>query len=86
MAVLSDADRATIWAVVQRHWSDQRSSLGALTKADLRAAVNAADDWADANAAAYNTALPQPARGALTAQQKGDLLTLIIRVRGGEVL
>jgi hypothetical protein len=34
-----------------------------VSKADLRAAVNAADDWASASAAGYNAALPAPARG-----------------------
>jgi len=48
-----------------------------ITKADLRAAVNAVDDWINTNAAAYNTAIPQPARGALTASQKAELLSAV---------
>lgn len=78
MAVLSDADRATVWGDLMR-----LSSVGvlALTKADLRAAVNAADTWVSDNAAAYNTALPQPARGALTAPQKALLLQVVVERR-----
>jgi hypothetical protein len=65
MAVLSDTDRAALWAEFMRDQSASRTPMG-LTKADLRAAVDAADAWADSNAASFNTALPQPARNALT--------------------
>lgn len=58
MAVLSDPDRIDVWADFMR----QSGVLGAVVKADLRAAVNAADDWANTNAASYNSALPLPAR------------------------
>lgn len=74
MAVLNDADRAALWADFMR----LGLPLAGLTKADLRAAFNAADDWADANKASYNAALPQPARGALTAPQKAKLLAMVI--------
>lgn len=76
MAVLSDADRIAVWAEAMR----QGEALG-LTKADLRAAVNAIDAWADTNAGAFNTAIPQPARTALTARQKALLLMMVIRRR-----
>lgn len=84
MAVLDSANRLDLWAAAMRRWSDRREGLGALTKADLQAAINAADDWADANAAAYNAALPQPARGALTAGQKAIILAYICLRRAGE--
>jgi len=80
MAVLSDAERARIWRGIMRYWSAERTPCGT-TKADLRAAVNAADAWIDANAAAYNSALPQPARGALTTEQKAVLLAITALVR-----
>jgi hypothetical protein len=64
-----------------RDVSAAREPLGALTKAELRAAVNAADAWADANAASFNAALPQPARSALTARQKARLLAVVLRRR-----
>jgi hypothetical protein len=53
----------------------------AVTKADLRAAVDALDDFLNTNAAAINTAIPQPARGALTTTQKAKLLMFVIRQR-----
>lgn len=67
MAVLNDETRAAIWAEFQRA---NREQTGALTKADLRAAVNAIDDWIEANASAFNQAIPQPARSALSLKQK----------------
>lgn len=80
MAVLPDADRFDLWAELMRAISDAHEPV-AITKADLRAALNAADAWAEANATAYNTALPQPARGALTAAQKARILMLVVRRR-----
>ena len=77
MAVLSDANRFLVWA----DWMQENAELCSITKADLRAAINAADDWANSNAAAYNTAIPQPARGALTSAQKARILTYIITKR-----
>lgn len=81
MAALSDVDRTALWADLMREISRVVEPLGALTKADLRAAVDAADAWADANASSYNLALPQPARGVLTAKQKARLLMFVLRRR-----
>jgi hypothetical protein len=80
MAVLPDSDRVALWAEFMQNQSAERATMP-LLKAELRAAVNAADAWADANAAAYNAALPLPARGALTARQKAMLLMFVIRRR-----
>jgi Ni2+-binding GTPase involved in maturation of urease and hydrogenase len=52
-----------------------------ITKADLRAAVDALDDWFDANAATLNTALPVAARNGLTTTQKARLLRAVIARR-----
>jgi hypothetical protein len=81
MAALSDSDRASLNAEFMRV-RDNILALG-ITKAQLRLAVNAADDWADANAAAFNTAIPQPARGAMTSKQKIMLLMYVILKRAG---
>jgi hypothetical protein len=80
MAVLSDNDRLELWAEVMRDLGSTGASVS-IEKADLRAALDAADSWVDTNAASYNTALPQPARGALTARQKAHLLMYVIRRR-----
>lgn len=81
MAVLSDAKRAECNAELMREVSQQSESFGALTKADLLAAVNAIDQFLHDNAATINTAIPQPARGALTTAQKSRLMRLVMRKR-----
>jgi hypothetical protein len=78
VAVLADADRAA----VRDAWMHENNlPLGALSKADLRAAVDAIDDWADANAAAFNAAIPPPARTSLNARQKAWLFYHVVRRR-----
>jgi len=81
MAILSPSDRLLTY---QRYISDlcaRREPLAALLKPELRAAVNAIDDWVDANAASFNAAIPQPARAQLTNTQKADLLVYVVRRR-----
>ncbi len=63
-----------------RELSARQEGIG-VNKADLRTAINAADDWVSANAASFNTALPQPARSVLTATQKALLLQYVITRR-----
>lgn len=53
------------------------------SKPDLVAAVAAVDDWAEANAASYNSALPQPFRGTATAAQKAILLAYVCMRKAG---
>ena len=48
-----------------------------ITRQDLRLAVNAVDDWLEANAVAANAAIPQPARAALSASQKAAILMYV---------
>jgi hypothetical protein len=80
MAVLSDPDRFELWAAFMQEQSGRHADLP-LTKAELRAAVDALDDFLNANAAAINSAIPQPARGALSASQKALLLEYVIQRR-----
>jgi hypothetical protein len=63
-----------------RWWSDLREPL-AVSKWDLLAAVEATDDWIDDNQAAYNAALPEAARTALTAGQKTLLFCAVALAR-----
>ena len=77
MAVLSEGERFACW----RQLMQESGPLGVLTKAQLRAAVDAIDDWVDANAAAFNTAIPQPARGVLTSKQKALALMFVVAKR-----
>ncbi|WP_204064194.1 hypothetical protein [Planobispora siamensis] len=59
--------------------------LGAVSKADILAAVVALDDWLDANVSTINAAIPQPARAQLTAAQKYALLGYILMRRSGKL-
>ena len=82
MAALSQAEREKIFRVFMR----RKFPAGATyTKADLMAAVAAADTWADANAAAYNAALPNPFRTAATASEKAVVLALVALARAGNL-
>jgi hypothetical protein len=58
MAVLNDTIRAQCWRGLMRYWSAQVEPVAGITKPDLQAAVNAADDWANTNATSFNNALP----------------------------
>ena len=80
MAVLTNAERAAITAEYQRDISTAAESCSIL-KSELRAAVDAADAWADSNSSSYNTALPVAARNGLTASQKARLLMFVIERR-----
>ena len=80
MAQLTAQDRKDITA----EWMEQMSRAGEgidASKADVRAMIDAQDVWLDANAAAANQAIPQPARGAITTSGKGRAMTLIIAKR-----
>jgi len=81
MAVLTDEQRATIWSRYMSDLSSEREQIATITKADLRDAVDAADQWVSDNAASYNTALPDAARTNLTADQKSRLLTFVVTKR-----
>lgn len=81
MAAMSTADRTGVGAIFQSDASAVREAFGAFTKADLQAAVAAVDAWCEANTASFNSAIPLPARTALTAAQKSRLLMYVIRRR-----
>ena len=78
MPIMGDADRQACFVDFMR---SESGAIGAVLKAELRAAVDAADQWASDNAAAYNAALPLPARTVLTASQKARLLAWVILKR-----
>lgn len=80
MAVLSDADRAVLTAAENRRLSDAREAI-TLTRAQLRAAYNAIDQFLEDNATAINNAFPAAAKGALTAKQKARILMQVAQKR-----
>lgn len=78
MALLSDADRVEVTA---RWMRENDMETGLVTKADIRAFINAVDQWAEDNAVEYNLAIPLPARVQLNAAQKSRGLALVIEQR-----
>lgn len=79
MANMSAEERRRCWAQFMRVNAEPLS----ITKTELRAAIDATDQWITDNEIAYNTAIPQPARGALSATQKTLLFTYVAMRRRG---
>lgn len=82
MAVLSDNERVECQRDIMGRWS-RDAEPAVINKPQLREVITAIDDWIDANAASFNTALPQPQRGLLSARQKAMLLTVVVARRFG---
>ncbi len=80
MAALTTQQRQDIRASYGRTVSARREAF-ALSRADLDAAIAAIDGWIDANATAFNNALPVAARTGLTAAQKTELFYLVAMKR-----
>lgn len=78
MALLSEGDRVEVWS---RWMRENNIATASLTKTELRAAVDAIDQWVEDNASAFNQAIPLAARTALTAKQKAWLLFFVVRRR-----
>ncbi len=80
MATLSTEDRTRVSCGLQRYWSRmfERQSL---SKAELQAAIDAIDTWIDANAGAFNAALPAAARTGLTLAQKTLMFCVVASMR-----
>lgn len=80
MAVLSDNSRIATWADAMRQLSDAREPCS-ISKVDLRAAIDAIDDWVVANATAFNNTLPSNAKIGLTTSQKTRLFMMVVARR-----
>jgi hypothetical protein len=78
MTVLSNAERIEIWS----HSMRQGHQLS-ISKTELKAAIDAVDDWVDSNAVSYNNALPVAARTNLTVNQKAGILAYVAAKRAG---
>lgn len=83
MAALDATNRARVLAQAMRTLPVALRPWPAVSKPDLAAALAATDDWIDANQAAFNAALPQPARGALSTAQKTFLFCYVAMRRAG---
>jgi len=83
MAVLDETQRSETHAEWMRRLSRIREELNGVTKTDLRAAINATDQWIEDNQGAFNTALPTATRTNLTAKQKALLFFFVADKRFG---
>lgn len=79
---LTEQQRGDLHAALMQDMSRTFENV-TITKADLQAAINALDDFLEADADALNTAIPQPAREALTVSQKAKLLAAVAVWRCG---
>lgn len=79
---LSAADRQKVADQLMR---DNQAPLGAITKAEIRASVDATDTWIDANSASWIATLPAAAGAGLSANQKTWVFTYVLMMRIGNL-
>jgi hypothetical protein len=82
MAVLTETQRFKVWGALMREWQ----ALGqppTVVKGDIRAAVDATDDWIETNQANFNAALPDPFRSNMSLEQKTLLFCFVALKRAG---
>ena len=82
MAVMTDPDRQLCFADYMRN---QTAAVGALVKSELRAAVDAADQWCSDNQASYLAALPSAFTTPSTADQDAKVLVDVLYLRAARV-
>ena len=83
MTVLASGVRTQVWRGLMRYWSNLRTPV-AVNKFELRAAIDATDQWIEDNVPSYNNALPTEAKNNLTQIQKTMLFCIIATMRVDE--
>ena len=81
MAVLTDIEHDEVSFKYQGDLSRVLETLAGVTKADIKAAVVAVDQWVNDNKESFNTALPVATRTNLSAAQKSQLLVYVVERR-----
>lgn len=81
MATMDPGDIDAVHANHMRELSRLLENIPGCVKGDLRAAAVAIDQWISDNAISFNSALPQPFRGAASTPQKVRLFVLILERR-----
>ncbi len=79
MAVLTEEERVDSWA----RWMQDNAEDTPFIKQELRSALDATDDWIEANQASFVAALPAPFRTQSTTAQKVQLFTYVTAKRFG---
>lgn len=80
MALLTNTQRREIWMEYQEEISRLLETIN-ISKSELKAAVDAIDQWIEDNSASFNQAIPLPARTELTARQKIRIFAAILKKR-----
>lgn len=80
MATLSEGARQEIWRKLMKQWSKDHTPTSLLA-VEVKAAVDAVDQWIDDNAVSYNNALPAAAKAAMSAGEKARLLSMVALAR-----
>lgn len=78
MAALTEQDRVEVW---KEFIARNKDSWGAVTKTDLRSAVNDLDAWVDANKASALAAITEPSKTELINPQVALLFSIIVNKR-----
>lgn len=79
MAVMTSPQRAVCAGKFQQSYTNGENI--AVVKADVRAALDAVDQWVSDNQASFNTALPTAFKNNATAAQKARLLQFVVDER-----
>ena len=88
MALLSQEDRNTVSATLQKMWSRDRTQC-TFGKPTLNQAIGETDGWQDTHqgltgdTVGFNGSLHLAARNAMTANQKNDMFTAVAAMRRG---
>jgi hypothetical protein len=81
MALLPEAGRLAVWRTFMREGLESCN----FTKAQLRAAVDATDQWVEDNTAAYVASLPTAFRNNSSATQKTLIFAFVLWRRIGRL-
>lgn len=79
---LSAGERQIVANTVMR---DNENPYGAFTKAELRTAINATDQWIDDNQASWVATLPAAVASGTTAAQKAQIFAYVLMRRFGNL-
>jgi hypothetical protein len=85
MAAMSNGERAAAAREFIRKAFQDLGETATMDTAAIKAALDATDDWVDANAASYNSALPAAFKNTATAAQKNLLFAYCCMKRAGLV-
>jgi len=83
MAALSDADRTEAARAFITRIYVALSQTANCNNAQIKAAIDATDDWIDSNATSFNNALPTAFRNNATTAQKTQLFCMVALKRAG---